>query len=310
MDISIIIPVYNAEKYLERCVKSVLAALEHFEGNSEILLVDNNSSDKSLLLAEKLKKDNPKLIKILKCASPGAAAVRNYGFKKASGEYVWFIDADDEITPDSINILMDTARTKDSDLVMLGAKRFFANGNTQYLRAIDADDPDLKSIFIRYGMGPWQVLIKRSWFSSNHFEFKEGMIHEDMEMMPVLILYTDKYTSVDKPLYYYYENPDSVLHKSGWDPHSMDIFPALEGLMRRFKKADAGKKYHDELEWFFIWNLMLDSAKDFTKGPDGKQGFLRTREIMKKYFPKWRKNRFFKKTRLRTRLRIIYNYYK
>ena len=136
------------------------------------------------------------------------------------------------------------------------------------------------------------------------------MIHEDMEMISALILYTDKYASFNEPLYYYYQNDESVLHKSKWDKHAFDIFPALDGLYQRFENVGMAEKYHDELEWFFIWNLLIDSAKDFGKFPEGKPGFARSREMLKKYFPAWRKNRFLKVKPLKLRIRVRINYYK
>ena len=136
------------------------------------------------------------------------------------------------------------------------------------------------------------------------------MIHEDMEMISSIILYTDKYSFVDEPLYNYYQINGSVIHKDVWDGHAFDIFPALRGLYDRFKEVGVATEYHDELEWFFIWNLLIDSAKDFAKFPEGKPGFKRSREMLRQYFPKWRKNRFLKQKPLKLRIRVRLNYYK
>ena len=70
------------------------------------------------------------------------------------------------------------------------------------------------------------------------------------------------------------------------------------------------EKYHDELEWFFIWNLLIDSAADFSKFAEGKEGFKFSREMLKKYFPNWRKNRFLREKPLKLRIRVRLNYYK
>ena len=128
--------------------------------------------------------------------------------------------------------------------------------------------------------------------------------------MSALILYTDKFASIDKPLYFYGQNDNSVLHKRKFSPHIFDIFPVLEGLYQRFVDAGAEKKYHDELEWFFIWNLLLDSAKDFGQFPEGEPGFMRTREMLKKYFPRWRKNRFLRQKPLKLQIKVRLNYHK
>ncbi len=308
MEISIIIPVFNAEKYLQRCLGSIIKALGKISG--EIIVVDNGSSDKSIEIINKYSKQFPKLFKILKCETWGAAAARNMGVEKARGKYIWFIDADDEITPDAIKKLLNEAHKTNADFVMLGATKKFLDGHIQYLKALNPADPEFKGRFVRSGLGPWQVIIKRKWYIENNFAFKEGIIHEDMEMMPALILYTDNFAAVDEPLYYYYETPGSVLHKNKWDPHYLDIFPALGGVYGRFKKAKSLTKYHDTLEWFFIWNLLIDSANDFTKAKAGHVGFKRSREMLKQYFPNWRKNKIMKRTNLKTKIKIKLNYYK
>ncbi|MBQ3296969.1 glycosyltransferase family 2 protein [Candidatus Saccharibacteria bacterium] len=308
MEISIIIPVYNAEKYLDRCLESVLGALDGTK--REVLLIDNNSSDDSPEILNRYQEKYPKTIRVLQCHTPGAAAVRNFGASRAKGEYIWFIDADDYIDEEAVTKLLEAARREKADLVMMGAKRLMRDGSTSYLSAVEAGRPDTKSRFIRYGMGPWQILIRRKWWNEQGFAFREGMIHEDMELISALILRTDRFASIDEPLYFYCENPESVLHKSKFDPHIFDIFPALEGLYGRFEEAGVAQKYHDELEWFFIWNLLIDSAKDFGVFPEGKPGFARSREMLAQYFPAWRKNRFLREKPLKLRVRVRLNFMK
>ena len=310
MLLSIVVPVYNAEKYLDRCLSSIFKAVALSKASTEVILVDNGSSDNSILVAEEFAKKSPLRINIFRCDTAGAAAVRNFGVLKARGKYIWFVDADDEIAANSVKDLVEVAEEKKADLVMMGANRIYPDGHSDYLSAVNPTKPDYKSRFVRYGAGPWQFLILREWWLSHKFLFKEGIIHEDMEMISALILYTDRFFCVDKPLYFYYQNPDSVLHKESWDKHYLDIFPALSGLFARFEKAGAVSKYHDELEWFFIWNLLIDSAADFAKFPEGKEGFKFSREMLTKYFPKWRKNRFLKEKPLKLRIRVRLNYRK
>ena len=306
--ISVIIPVFNAEKYLKRCVDSVLKSLGDLSG--EVLLVDNDSSDDSLALCREYAKKYPKIVSVSQCHTPGAAAVRNFGVSKAKGKYIWFIDADDWISEDAITKLAASANKTEADIVMMGAERVYPDGHRDYLSPVSPDEPDYKSRFVRYGMGPWQVMIRRKWCIDNKFTFKERFIHEDMELMSALILYTDKLASVNEPLYFYSQNDESVLHQKKFNPHIFDIFPALEGLYQRFNEAGAEQKYHDELEWFFIWNLLIDSAKDFGQFPEGQPGFQRSREMLKKYFPEWRKNRFLREKPLKLQIRVRLNYKK
>lgn len=310
MDISIIVPVHNAEKYLERCLDSILEALHDFNGKGEILLIDNNSVDKSYEVMKKYQKRHPSTVHLFQQKEPGAAATRNYGVAKASGKYIWFIDADDTVAQDAISKLMEMAKEKSADLVMMGAKRFFPDGRSNYLSAVCPGQKDYRSKFVRYGAGPWQFIIRQAWWDKYGFKFREGIIHEDMELMSALILYTDKFACVDEPLYNYFQNPESVLHKSEWDPHYFDIFSALAGLYARFDEAGAAEQYYSELEWFFVWNLLIDSAKDFSKFKEGRSGFARSRDMLKKYFPNWRKNIFLNQKSLKLRMRVLLNYYR
>ena len=312
MKISIIIPAYNAEKYIERCIKSVLRAFEAARGVSgEILVVDNGSDDKTLMVVRKWREKAPKeMLRVLRSNTRGASPARNLGAAKAKGEFIWFIDADDYVAPEAIQKLIEVADAGKADLVMMGATRVARDGVTSPLPAVGANEPKYKSRFVRYGMGPWQVLIRRSWWLEHDFKFREGIIHEDMELMSALILYTDKYASVKEPLYFYCDNPESVLHKSKFDPHIFDIFPALSGLYERFEAAGAARQYHDELEWFFIWNLLIDSAKDFGAFPEGRAGFGRARKMLRDYFPGWRKNRFLREKSLRLKIEVRLNYNK
>ena len=318
MEVSIIIPVYNAEKYLERCVDSVLETIRKYsysegitsshENCCEVWLIDNNSTDKSCEIATKYAKKYPQCVHSVSFSDWGAAAVRNFGASKARGKYIWFIDADDAVTPDALTKLVNEAEQTEADLVMMGARRIYPDGHTDILTAVDPKTADFKSRFVRYGAGPWQFLIRRKWWKEHGFLFHEGIIHEDMELMSALILDADKFAAVKEPLYLYYQNPDSILHKKEFDPHIFDIFPALEGLYGRFEKAGAVSRYRDELEWFFIWNLLTDSAKDFGAFPEGKPGFSRARKMLKQYFPGWQRNKFLKQKPLKFRIKVAMNY--
>ena len=289
-------------------MQSVLRATRSFAGTAEIIAIDNNSNDRSFEILKDFGKKYPKIVRPMQCKTPGAAAVRNFGVTQAHGEYIWFIDADDEVVSPSVNKLVTAAKSSAADLTTLGLTKIYPDGHQDYIHAIHADDPDFASKFIRNELGPVQVLIRREWYIEHDFKFLEGGIHEDMEMMPALILYTDKYASVDEPLYLYYQNAGSVLHPTKWSQRCMDIFPALRGLYRRFEKADAVSRYHDELEWFFIWNLLMDSAEYFRKFPEGRKGLAKSRAMLRDYFPRWRHNRFLQRVNIRTKFKIYRNF--
>jgi len=304
MKISAIIPVYNAEKYVGECLDSLVQQKLTKGDELEIIAIDNLSTDQSVEIVGRYKK-----VRLLSCSEPGASAVRNFGIKQATGDFVWVVDADDYVAPGAVAKLIDVAKTN-VDLVSFTAERFYEGSEQKnYLTCIKTDEEGWKSRFVRYGLAPWSLLIRRDFFIKNKLYFHEGIIHEDMGIMSAYILYTDKVGYVDDILYYYRQHDNSVLHQTEWNPHCFDIFVALEDLAKRFEKEGMFETYHDDLEWFFVWNLLIDSADDFWEFKEGRSGLRRSREMLKKYFPEWKRNRYFKARGVRTRMKILRNYW-
>jgi glycosyltransferase involved in cell wall biosynthesis len=303
--LSIIIPVFNVEDYLSECLDSILN--QKYQ-DLEILLIDNNSTDNSLKIAKEYQKKFKKIVKVFKCETWGAAATRNFGVKKAKGKYLWFVDGDDYLEKGSIRKLITTAEKNDSDAVVMSVRRVYEDGHENILTAVNTKKKDWKKRYVMYGFPPFQNLYKASFWKKN-FEFPEGMIHEDMAILSSVILYTDNISYVDKVLYNYRQRKNSVLHQEGWNPHSLDIFKALDVMLEKFKSTKKFDEYYSEIEYFFIWNLLIDSAKDFHNYAAGKEGQKRSREMFKSLFPNWRKNKYLKKKSLKFRINCRRGYF-
>ncbi len=299
MLVSIVVPVYNSSAYLKRCLDSLLN--QTFKKDYEILLVDNGSTDNSTKIIDEYVKKH-RQIRRLDCAERGAGAARNFGANHAEGKYLWFVDADDYVAETAVETLFETAEKDRSDFCMLDIE-YKNSARKKHLKALDPSDKDALKKLVRYGAGPYQFFMKRDFWTKNQLAFKPGIIHEDMELIPAFALFVEKFSACHEPLYFYVQNENSVLHPKTWNGKPFDIFPALEGLMARFKAKNAVKKYHAELEYFFIWNLLVDSAEDFKRFKEGRPGFKRSRTMLKKYFPNWRKNPYLHQKPLSYRLR-------
>ncbi|RAP51827.1 MAG: hypothetical protein BZ133_02265 [Methanosphaera sp. SHI613] len=125
--ISIIIPVYNKERFLDKCLQSILA--QSFN-DYEVICVDDGSTDLSLSILNEYAKDNSNF-KVFSKENEGPGSARNYGLKKATGEYILFLDADDWIESDTLDKLYTTAKNNDSDLVLFNATEHYKNNTTK-----------------------------------------------------------------------------------------------------------------------------------------------------------------------------------
>lgn len=307
MKLSFILPVYNVEDYLPECLDSLLNQKE-CASDYEIILIENNSTDNSPQIAKKYTKEYSK-IKLFYCKTPGASAARNFGVKKAKGDFIWFIDSDDFISKKSLSAVLEIVNSENPDLISFDTERFNEKGHKDILTHIDPKKPDWKNRFVRYGLGPWSLIIRRQWFLKNNLFFHEGIIHEDMAIMSSYILYTNKLSSIKKTLCHYRQHDNSVLHQKTWNKNRFDIFPALTDLYNSFKKSSNFETYKEDLEWFIIWNLLVDSAKDFSKSKEGHSGFARSRNFLKTYFPKWQKNKHLQKMPPGIKLRVFFNFH-
>lgn len=219
--VSIIIPIYNVEKYLKRCVDSVLS--QTYE-NIEIILVDDGSPDNCPLMCDEIAKADPR-IKVIHKENGGLSSARLAGFKKASGDYILFIDSDDYIEKDMVEKLVLATKEKDADLAICGYYTQFDDRKVENLLPFSQDIlEDIKTTYILPMIGnvkgktnlpgflPIRLLkkslIDESLFVSENKYFAEDIVFD--------LLYSDKIQKiavVNKPFYYYCINNQSLSNK-------------------------------------------------------------------------------------------------
>ena len=175
MTLSVIIPVYNAEPYLEKCVQSCLAP------DCEIILIDDGSTDGSLALARRIAAEHPG-ISVFSQENSGPGAARNVGIRAAKGDYIWFVDADDWLEAGSTEWVSGFVKAHPSDYISICAR--------------NTDSGSLRNV-LREGAGPKEVFLSLKWLDcdtmyiwrrefllGNGLFFKERLFFEDSEMIP------------------------------------------------------------------------------------------------------------------------------
>ena len=209
--ISIIIPVYNVEKYLDRCLESVI---NQTYKNLEIILVDDGSTDKSSSMCDEWKKKD-KRIKVFHKENGGLSSARNTGLKKLKGDYFYFLDSDDTIDYDCIERMYNEALSNKCDIVISPYINVHHGEEKPYFKTIDSKvlsvEDALKEMLLSniYNVSSCGKLFKNSVLKN--IEFPLGKLCEDNGTTYKFILNASKVYYINVPFYKYYINPNSIM---------------------------------------------------------------------------------------------------
>ena len=210
--ISVIVPVYNVEKFLAQCLESLV--LQTYK-NLEIIIVDDGSSDNSYKIYKKYAKSDSR-IQIIKQKNAGVSAARNTGLASATGEYVHFIDSDDYIDIDYYEKMLKASRSMSPDIIAGGV----VSQNAPLYNIVYDSKCVLKTSTEKFlitnalnNCTVWRYLFKRDFLIKNKLTFVTGRIFEDMLFTPNAILLANYIVTVPDAKYYYVFNEGSLLNK-------------------------------------------------------------------------------------------------
>lgn len=250
--VSIVVPVYNAEKTLRKCLNSIISQTYK---EIEVILVDDGSSDNSVIICEAycLKNEN---IKLIKQKNQGPASARNKGIDNAKGKYVYFVDADDYVEEKLVEIMVGKAEENNADMVI--CNYFIEKNNGTSIRHeyyckdglyIDMDAIDLGKKIIndvspkRIPPYSWVRLIRRECLIQSGIRYEYGMIRsEDYHFFVRLHFTMRRIYIVSKPLYHYVEWNTSITHR--YIPLYWDSVKLIYNSLKEFlpKEHDINKR--------------------------------------------------------------------
>ncbi|QIK59245.1 glycosyltransferase [Dysgonomonas sp. HDW5A] len=241
--LSIIIPLYNVEDYIERCILSIVRQSIDTD-KYELIVVNDGSTDRSESIVRKLQSNYP-FIKLIKKENGGLSSARNKGLDIASGDYIFFVDADDWVSPDSLSQLLDIINTNPDDIILFKVAEVYPDGKTKSIhfhlpksnQMLPVDDYICNYTILS---AAWQGLFKRSLFTDHNIRMPEGYLAEDDDL--VVKLYSVAETIYYLPIegYNYYQRPQSISNNS--DTHHneklikdrISIFRELVIYVQRF----------------------------------------------------------------------------
>ena len=238
---SIIVPVYNTEKYLKRCLDSIKS--QSFK-DYEVIIVNDGSTDNSSDIISKYS------YKVINQENQGLSMARNNGVKDASGEYLIFLDSDDYIEKDLLKEINNSLSNR-PDLVRYQIKEVFDNKEDINYEETPFDNKNGVEAFklitnYHFVENAWAYAIKREFYLKEKFSFKKGAYHEDFGLIPLVIIKSKIVNSINYVGYCYYQRDGSIMNDRDYDKTKKkvsDMYNHYLYLAHEIDKTSLDKKY-------------------------------------------------------------------
>lgn len=253
-------PVYNVEKYLSKALESVQN--QTFK-NFELIIVNDGSTDGSVKIIEKFCSKN-KNFKLVNQENQGPSAARNNGIKESTGEYIGFMDSDDYLEPEFLELLYKAATENDADIACCNFNMYYPAKNLKIympftsLPGVYSKTKALRKLILDIGVHyfVWNKLSKRSLFFDNNLTFDE-MYFEDIATSPKMFYYADKIVFLGKALYNYTSRDSSILHSM--NVVKINDFIRALGVIRNFLENEKVYKNYNGHIWIYSQRVKIVS---------------------------------------------------
>lgn len=256
--LTVIVPVYNVEKYLHRCIDSILN--QTFK-DFELILVNDGSTDNSAQICEEYSQKD-KRIKVIHKQNGGLSSARNVGLDIAEGEYIGFVDSDDYISHNMFNELYQKIRKHNADLAIcnfLYIKEDELFSNTYEKLDIVEEFEGLEIINQLYQskgtqfVVAWNKLYKKKLF--NQLRYEDGFLHEDEYIIHKILYRCEKVVYSPRSMYYYVQRNGSIMNTTN-NKKSIDIVRAFEDRVKFFRKINNLSLYQKAMDAYIVRTLI------------------------------------------------------
>lgn len=303
--LSIIVPVYNVEKYLDECLHSLVC---QDISDYEIIVVNDGSTDNSQKVIDRYVKEYPDIVRSYIKENGGLSDARNHGLQYASGNYITFIDSDDYVSEDYYRIMLEKAENEDLDLVVADMEYFWEDGSRPNFRqrGLNSKVTDKDKALFLSSLSVCNKLFRRELFESLGLRFYKGLWYDDI---PVTLMYfanIRSYAYCPEPRYMYRQRKGSILG-TGYSPKMNDIFTIFDRVKESFRSKGLFDRYRDELEYLHIEHFLLYGAFRFLRSDHYKELMPKTYDYVKKDFPEYKKNKYIRTLGIKNRLFLILN---
>lgn len=258
---SFIVPVHNVEAFLPECLDSMLR--QSYE-NFEIIVIDDVSTDSSRQIAEDYARLYPQKLQLIvhqKNTRQGGA--RNTGIRAATGDYLLFIDSDDYIRSDTLQVLADNIHRTQADIVEFPfefvSETGQPSGTFSFSDRLEAQNGDTSKPLLISTMGPWNRTYRSTLFSDPSLSFPENYYYEDYCLVPRLLLAANKVHYICKPLYYYRLRNASTIRTTNTE-RNRDIMVCTDILLQYYKEHQLSREVFLQLEYLALEHVLLHAT--------------------------------------------------
>lgn len=292
--VSIIVPVYNVRNYIEKCLESLV---NQTLKNIEIIVVNDGSPDDSQVIIDQYTQKYPNLIKSYIKENGGLSDARNYGMKKATGDYIAFVDSDDYVDNTMYQKLYDKAISGNFDLVVCDLNYVYPDSIRPCSSNIKADivsKEDIKSIMTNIYPSAWNKLYKRNLL--DNISFKKGVWWEDVEFIYRLLPSVNSIGVVKENLYQYVQRDGAIT--GTFNDKIYHYIDNWNGVIDFYKKNNLFDEYKQELEYSYVRYLYATMIKSLLKWKNKEKydiGVDWAIQNVNEQFPNYKKNKYIKK---------------
>ncbi len=285
--VSIIVPFYNVEKYIEKCLTSLVnQTLEEIE----IILVNDGSKDNSIKVAKDFEQKYPAKIRYYEKPNGGLGDARNFGIKFAKGEYIAFLDSDDYVEPTMYEEMYEMAIKEKSDMVECNFWWEYPNKKKE---DIGVEYKNQNDMLLKARVVAWNKLIKKEIYEKHpEARFAVGLRYEDVEGFYKILPYINKVSFVRKPFIHYVQRNNSISNTQ--NKKNVEMFKVLDNVLNYYKEKNIYEKFEKELEYTYTRYLLCSSLKRISKIQEKqvrKDLLEKTWNELNTKFPDWKKNK-------------------
>ena len=292
--LSIVVPVYNTERYLKNCLDSILNQTMR---GYEIIVINDGSKDHSEQILKEYEKQYPEIVKVVYQENHGIGYTRNVGIQHSRGKYITFIDSDDAIEPNYCEAMLKKAELNDYDMVVCDYYDVSEeNGYKKRINIANFDDTNLveaPNLLFDINSSPWNKIYKTELLRDYNIEFPENVKYEDVLFVLKFLTVAKRIGKVDNALVNYLIRTGSetkVMNNQVFDIFM--IFSELKDYLEQQGKYELTK---ESFEWFCINRVTVYSIQQrYQKDWQSAKKFLEQGyNYLETAFPKWRKNKYY-----------------